>query len=89
MLRATLVCLIALVALPAAAAAAQAPPGAVRSDNLEYVTRVPGTGAVDDGRFYCPLFVDSPPQLRPRRAPAPGARPPALASRAAWRLRHR
>jgi hypothetical protein len=43
--------LLLLVVLPAAAGAAQAPPGAVLSDNLEYVTRVPGTGTIISANF--------------------------------------
>ena len=45
------VLLLLLVVLPAAAGAAQAPPGAVLSDNLEYVTRVPGTGTIISANF--------------------------------------
>jgi hypothetical protein len=43
--------LLLLVVLPAAAGAAQAPPGAVPSDNLEYVTRVPGTATIISANF--------------------------------------
>jgi hypothetical protein len=51
MLRAAVLCALVLVALPGAALAGEAPPGAVLSDNLEYVTRVPGTGAIISANF--------------------------------------
>jgi hypothetical protein len=44
------VCWVVLMA-PASALAEQPPPGAAMSDNLKYVTRVPGTGQVVEGKF--------------------------------------
>jgi hypothetical protein len=40
-----------MLVAPAGALAEQPPPGAAMSDNLKYVTRVPGTGQVVEGKF--------------------------------------
>jgi hypothetical protein len=44
------VLILLLVVLPSAASAAE-PPGAGLSDNLEHVTRVPGTGTIISANF--------------------------------------
>ena len=46
-----LVVLLALALLPATAMGADPPPGASISDSLEYVTRVPGSGRIVEGKF--------------------------------------
>jgi hypothetical protein len=43
--------LIALALLPGTAMGADPPPGAAISDSLEYVTRVPGSGQIVEGKF--------------------------------------
>jgi hypothetical protein len=40
-----------MLVAPAGAVGEQPPPGAAMSDNLKYVTRVPGTGQVVEGKF--------------------------------------
>jgi hypothetical protein len=51
MRRVLLGCLLVVLGLAPAATAAEPPPGAAISDNLEYVTRVPGTTQVVEGKF--------------------------------------
>ncbi|HEY6777945.1 MAG TPA: hypothetical protein VI122_15675 [Thermoleophilaceae bacterium] len=43
--------MIALALLPGTALGADPPPGAAISDSLEYVTRVPGSGQIVEGKF--------------------------------------
>ena len=50
-IRALLGASVALAALASSAGAADPPPGAVMSDSLDYVGRLPGTGTVIEGKF--------------------------------------
>jgi hypothetical protein len=51
MTRRLLLVVLAVALLPSAASAGQAPPGAVISDSLEHVNRVPGSSMVVEGKF--------------------------------------
>jgi hypothetical protein len=50
-MRVVAVVLLALALLPATALGAEPPPGAVISDNLRYVTRVPDSSMITEGKF--------------------------------------